>query len=592
MRKPTPLIWHLIPSYLLIILVSLGGVSWFALTSLKSFFIQRTAIDLETRARILAGHVADYLQPVDAAAVSRICRRVGQLTDTRVTVILADGTVMADSNEDPHRMENHRGRPEVLQALAGGVGRSERFSSTLGQPMMYVALPLKGGGETPLAVLRAAISLKAVESQVQGLFVEVLIAGFFPVILALALAFLVSRRISRPVEQLRNGAEKFSAGDLQHRLEVPGPAELAALARTMNQMAAQLQERIDAVIRQRNEFETVLASMVEGVVAIDLQGRIMSFNAAFTRMLAVPAGPVKGRDIHEIIRDRGFHQLLAESAVQNRLVQGDFVVRQPVERVFDTHCVPLAGLADVPAGTLVVLHDVTRVRRLENVRQDFVANVSHEIRTPLTAIKGFVETLMMAAEDPEERRRFLDIIQRHVNRLDDILEDLLALARLEQRGEGATVTLETTPLRGVIETAVQLVQWKADARGVRLALDCPPEITARLDATLLEQALINLIDNAVKYSPEKETVHIAAVQTDGELQIRVRDHGPGIPQKYQPRIFERFFRVDKARSRKIGGTGLGLAIVKHISQVHGGWVSLESSSWRGSTFTIHLPEPG
>ncbi|MFO7494593.1 MAG: ATP-binding protein [Desulfobacterales bacterium] len=591
MRKPKPLIWQLIPSYLLIILVSLGGVSWFALTSLRPFFIQRTASDLEIRARILAGQVADHLRPVDAAAVSRICRRVGQHTDTRVTVILADGTVMADSDEEPNRMENHRSRPEVLQALAGGLGRSERYSSTQGQRMMYVALPLEGG-DAPFAVLRVAIPLTAVTSQVNALFVDVLIGGFFSAILALALAFLVSRRISRPVEQLRSGAEKFSAGDLQHRLEVPGPAELADLARTMNQMAAQLQGRIDAVISQRNEFETVLASMVEGVVAIDLQGRIMSFNAAFTRMLAVPTGPVKGRDINEIIRDRSFHQLLTESLTQNRLVQGDLVVRQPVERVFDTHCVPLAGLAEAPGGTLVVLHDVTRMRRLENVRQDFVANVSHEIRTPLTAIQGFVETLMQAAEDPEERRRFLDIIQRHVNRLNDILEDLLALARLEQRGEGATVTLETTPLRGVIETAAQLVQWKADARGVRLALDCAADITVKVDATLLEQALINLIDNAVKYSPEKETVHVAAVQADGELQIRVRDHGPGIPQKYQPRIFERFYRVDKARSRKIGGTGLGLAIVKHISQVHGGRVSLESSSGRGSTFTIHLPTPG
>ncbi len=591
MRKPTPLIWHLIPSYLLIILVSLGGVTWFALTSLQSFFIQRTAIDLETRARILAGQVADHLQPVDAAAVGRICRRVGQDTDTRVTVIAADGVVMADSDEEPSRMENHSSRPEVVQALAGGVGRSERFSSTQGQRMMYVALPLEGA-DAPFAVLRVSIPLTAVESQVRTLFVDVLIGGFFSALLALALAFLVSRRISRPVEQLRSGAEKFSAGDLQHRLEVPGPAELAELARTLNQMAAQLQERIDAVISQRNEFETVLASMVEGVVAIDLQGRIMSFNAAFARMLAAPAGSVKGRDIHEIIRDRSFHQLLAEALAQNRLVQGDFVVRQPVERVFDTHCVPLAGFAEAPAGTLVVLHDVTRMRRLENVRQDFVANVSHEIRTPLTAIKGFVETLMQAAEDPEERRRFLGIIQRHVNRLNDILEDLLALARLEQRGEKAAVILEATPLRGVIETAAQLVQWKADARGVRLALDCAPEITVRVDATLLEQALINLIDNAVKYSPDNETVHVVAVQADDELQIRVRDHGPGIPQKYQPRIFERFFRVDKARSRKVGGTGLGLAIVKHISQVHGGRVTLESSSGRGSTFTIHLPTPG
>ncbi len=592
MRKPTPLIWHLIPSYLLIILVSLGGVTWFALTSLQTFFIQRTAIDLETRARILVAQVADRLQPVDAVALGRICRRVGQDTDTRVTIIAADGTVMADSDEEPSRMENHSSRPEVLQALAGGVGRSERFSSTQGQRMMYVALPLLEGVDAPFAVLRVSIPLTAVESQVRTLFVDVLIGGFFSALLALALAFLVSRRISRPVEQLRSGAEKFSAGDLQHRLEVPGPAELAELARTLNQMAAQLQERIDAVISQRNEFETVLASMVEGVVAIDLQGRIMSFNAAFARMLAAPSGSVKGRDIHEIIRDRSFHQLLAEALAQNRLVQGDFVVRQPVERVFDTHCVPLAGFAEAPAGTLVVLHDVTRMRRLENVRQDFVANVSHEIRTPLTAIKGFVETLMQAAEDPEERRRFLGIIQRHVNRLNDILEDLLALARLEQRGEKAAVILEATPLRGVIETAAQLVQWKADARGVRLALDCAPEITVRVDATLLEQALINLIDNAVKYSPDNETVHVVAVQADDELQIRVRDHGPGIPQKYQPRIFERFFRVDKARSRKVGGTGLGLAIVKHISQVHGGRVTLESSSGRGSTFTIHLPTPG
>lgn len=591
MRKRKSLIWHLIPSYLLIILVSLGGVSWYALTSLQAFFIQRTALDLETRGRILAGQVAAHLQPFDTAAVRRICRRVGQRTDTRVTVILADGTVMADSDEAPDQMDNHRDRPEVAQALGGGVGRSERYSSTLRQRMMYVALPLVTGGG-PAAVLRVSIPLTAVESQVHTLFVDVLIGGLFSAVLALALGFLVSRRISRPVAQLRSGAEKYAAGDLQHRLEVPGPAELAHLARTMNQMAAQLQERIDTVIRQRNEFETVLSSMVEGVVAIDLNGRVLSANTAFARILALSADPVKGRDIQELIRNRPFHQLLADSLAQNRLVEGDFVVHQPVERVLDTHCVPLAGPAGTRIGTLVVLHDVTRMRRLENVRQDFVANVSHEIRTPLTAIKGFVETLMHASEDPAERRRFLGIIKKHVDRLNFILEDLLALARLEQREEGAAVNLETTSLRELIETAAQLVQWKADARGVRLEIACAAETTVKVDATLLEQALINLMDNAVKYSPENETVRIEAVAEGGEIQIRVRDNGPGIPQKYQPRIFERFFRVDKARSRKVGGTGLGLAIVKHISQVHGGRVTVESYSGRGSTFTIHLPAAG
>jgi two-component system phosphate regulon sensor histidine kinase PhoR len=313
-------------------------------------------------------------------------------------------------------------------------------------------------------------------------------------------------------------------------------------------------------------------------------------NQAAGKMFDCDPSQATGRHIQEVIRNLALQRFVVRALSSGKAVEDDFIVYRNDERVLNVCCSPLFDASNRQIGSLLVMNDVTQLRHLENVRSDFVANVSHEIKTPLTAIKGFVETLQQGSVDrPEEQERFLDIVLRHVNRLNAILEDLLSLSRIEQEKDQKEIELESGSIKEVVQTAVQVCQTKAAAKNIEVKLDCPDEITTRIDATLLEQALVNLIDNAIKYSDQNSTVQIQACRQDAEVLIHITDQGPGIHRRHLPRLFERFYRIDKARSRKLGGTGLGLAIVKHIIQAHGGHVAVDSTLGKGSTFTIHLP---
>ena len=399
---------------------------------------------------------------------------------------------------------------------------------------------------------------------------------------------MVSRRLSRPIEQIRISAERFSAGDLSHRLLLPDSEELAALADTMNRMAAHLDDRIRKVIGQRNEIEAVLSSMIEGVIALDNGDCVMRMNQAAAALVNLQPADAQGRHIQEIIRNSEFIKLLEKTRTEEGTADADIVLHHKGEIILHTRCTPLRDAENQRIGILTVLNNVTQLRRLENMRQDFAANVSHELKTPLTAIKGFVETLSHGGVDnTEESSRFLAIIEKHVNRLAAIIEDLMHLSRIEQ---GQTEILMTgASVQEMLRTAIGVCQSEADKKSVRLDLDCPEGLYLTMDPLLMEQATVNLITNAIKYSEAGKSVRIGARAQNGELQVTVDDHGPGIPQKHLPRLFERFYRVDKARSRNLGGTGLGLAIVKHIVQAHSGRITVESVLGQGSAFTIHLP---
>jgi two-component system phosphate regulon sensor histidine kinase PhoR len=356
-------------------------------------------------------------------------------------------------------------------------------------------------------------------------------------------------------------------------------------------MAEELENRMETVIDQRNEYEAVLSSMVEGVIAVDMDECILSINRAASDMLAVKPETVEKRRILEAVRNRELHQFITEALEDGNPKEGDVVMHQKGEQVIHIQCIPLGNATGNRIGTLVVLHDVTQIRRLENIRRDFVANVSHEIKTPLTAIKGFVETLQHGEVDtPEEQEKFLGIIKKHADRLDAIVEDLLALARLEQKEEVEALVRRDHPVHEIIETAIQVVKNKAVEKEIPIQVTCDRTLEANVDATLMEQAIVNLLDNAIKYSPDKSPVQITTELSDNDVMISVIDQGAGIPKKHQPRLFERFYRVDRARSRMLGGTGLGLSIVKHIAQAHNGSVTVESISGKGSTFTITLPK--
>lgn len=583
------LIWQLWPSYLIIVVVSLLVATLYLSAFLERFFLDKTKRDLLVRGQLLENQAVRFLSPLDAVKINHLCREAGEASGTRITVILPDGTVIGDSEKNPGIMDNHKNRPEILAAIDGRTGSSTRESETLRMRMMYVALPLLTG-ERVIAVLRISLPVTSIYSTIKSLQSRVMVVGLLIAVLAAIISLFVSRRISRPIEEMKQGAVRFSQGDLGHRLHVPSISELASLSEAMNQMAYQLEEHIRAVQNQRNEYVAVLSSMTEGVIGLDLDENVLNINQAARDLFDTDVSDLKGRSIQEVVRNPDFIAFIKESAATGDTMEGDFILHQRGDRTISARSAPLRNAADERIGTLLVLSDVTQMRNLENMRRDFVANVSHEIRTPLTAIKGFVETLGFENDNTaEDNRRFLGIIAKHVDRLDTILEDLLSLARIEARGEGDGIDLETRDLQEVIQTARQVVQGKADEKKIALETEVEDGIRVKMDAPLIEQALVNLIDNALKYSPEETVIRIRAEVGPEVLIISIADQGPGIPEKHLYRIFERFYRVDKARSRKLGGTGLGLAIVKHIAASHGGRVSVESTLGQGSTFTLHLP---
>jgi two-component system, OmpR family, phosphate regulon sensor histidine kinase PhoR len=589
MQKPKKLIWHLYPSYLLLILLTLTATGWFVSHSMRSFYLTQIRQDLLNQAYLLRDLFVPLLDPLRQQELDRRCKEVGGRVLTRFTVILPNGKVVGDSEALPARMENHGNRPEVRQALKGGVGSAIRFSGTLRQRMMYVAMPVQY--QTAIrGVIRISIPTEAIDKQLRVLQIRLALGGVVIAVLASLVCLVISRRITRPIEAMRQGAARYAQGDLSHRLHPPETLELAGLAAAMNQMAHDLEGRIQAVVRQRNESQAVLSSMVEGVIALNPEERIMSVNEAAARLLNRSEDFLRGRSIQEVMRSRDLHHMVHTTLSKGANTEGDISLYQNGDQIFNMRCTSLRDADGISIGALLVINDVTQLRRLENMRRDFAANVSHEIKTPLTAIQGFVETLHQGAvEDPAEADRFLGIIEKHVRRLTTIIDDLMHLSRLEQDQESRHLTMESGPVADVIHTAVGLCRGKADEKRISVEVACEEGLTAEMDAELMEQAVVNLLDNAIKYSPAGSRIDVEARGERQEIRIDVRDRGMGISSLHLPRLFERFYRVDKARSRNMGGTGLGLAIVKHIIQAHGGQVTVKSTQQRGSTFTLHLP---
>lgn len=582
------LIWQLYPSYLLITLISLAAVSLYASNSLRDFFVERKSKDVEVRARLLEELMEESLFKLEKTKLDSLCKRIGRSASTRLTVILSDGTVAGDSEENPDLMDYHGSRPEVVKALRGETGLSIRYSRTLQQRMLYVAIPLEAVEER--AVLRASIPLTEIDNAVRSVRIRIGFAGFLIALLASGICLYVSRRISKPIEDMRQGAAQFAQGNLKHRLAAPETIEMAGLAETMNIMAAQLRERMKTIVDQSGEIESILSSMLEGVIAVDTNERVLKINPAAANMFRMESNTMRNRDIREIIRSTHLIDIVGKTLSSGEIAEGDISLHTETEKILNTRCTPLWDSNGKRIGALIVFQDVTKLRRLENIRKDFVANVSHEIKTPLTAIKGFVETLRQGAmENPDEAERFLCIIEKHSNRLEAVIEDLLQLSRLEREEQTDRINLEKCKIMDVIRAAVQICEGKANEKGIRIEASCRGNPGAMMDKTLMEQAFVNLLDNAVKYSGENSEIVIHASRTDSGLSISFKDFGIGIGRNHLPRLFERFYRVDKARSRKLGGTGLGLAIVKHIVRAHGGSVSVDSTLGKGSVFTVHLP---
>jgi two-component system phosphate regulon sensor histidine kinase PhoR len=589
MKKPKKFIWRLFFSYIFITIGALSAAGWYFVHSLDAFLNDLVVVELSERARLLRNQILPHLEPPDPSAVDAVCKQAGKASETRFTVILPSGVVIGDTWETPQNMDNHAGRPEIAGALAGGQASSRRFSNTLQRNVVYVAVSVTRDS-LPIGVVRAAIPLARMEALIAHARGQFWGIGGILGLLALAVTFVISRQYGRKLQALKQGAARLAQGELAHRLPIPDSEELAGLAESLNRMAAQLENRLQTVVSQRNQLEAVLSSMLEGVIAVSRDERIISINMAAARWFDIDPEKVRGRSIPEAIRNIALQKFVSRSFQSRTPLEEDVTVYRDGECTLNVKSAPLLDVGPEPLGMLIVFSDVTRLRRLEDVRRDFVANVSHEIKTPLTAIKGFVETLHQnIVETPEEAERFLGIISRHVDRLNAIIEDLLMLSRIENEGERGDIRRERTRLRDIFQNAVQICRPQAEEKHIGIELGGDDQLTTVVDPVLIEQAVVNLLDNALKYSDREKSVQIRARTVDCEIQIQVQDHGIGIEKKHLPRLFERFYRVDKARSRSLGGTGLGLAIVKHIAQAHGGHVTVESRLGEGSLFTIHLP---
>ena len=548
----------------------------------------RTARDLEAAARVAERDVRPLLTASAVADVQRLCRDLGARSGRRYTVVLADGTVIGDSDEDPAQMDNHRTRPEMAEALQGRLGTSIRFSSTLLEDRMYLAVPIYGEGPAPVAALRTSVSIEDLRDAFASIRRRILETAAAVGLAAALVVGVLTARLARSVRRLRDGAERFAAGQLETPIPRPPSRELSDLTDALNRMARQLDERLSDLHERTEEAEAVIAGMTEGVIAVDGRQRVIRLNAAAAAMLGAQGSDVVGRDLCEVARPWDFQQFVTACLESTAPQEREIRVYGPDPRVLLARGSVLRDEAGGRMGAVIVIADLTQMHRLENLRREFVANVSHELRTPLTSIRGFVETLRTGDPTPEERERFLDIVGRQVERLHALVEDLLDLSRIEQQ-EGRTLEKTEAPLRDVLEAAATACQGAAEARGVRVSIDADAALRAPMDAAMIERALVNLLDNAIKYSEPGRPVEMTAAADGGEAVLSVRDRGPGIAAEHLPRLFERFYRVDKARSRQVGGTGLGLSIVKHIARIHGGRVSVESRPGAGSTFRIHLP---
>jgi two-component system phosphate regulon sensor histidine kinase PhoR len=540
---------------------------------------ERVREEIELRLHAEAELLRALVRASKPEALQDALRGLRGSSETRFSVVAGDGRVLADSHADSASMERHNGRPELLLARGLGSGTNVRYNETVGCDMMYHARLLDPSGPAGV-VVRVALPLTRVEAELARLTAQVVAVFLLVGAAGGAVSCLLARWISRPLAELRETADAVAGGELGRKAPGGFPHEAGALARAMNRMADELKARMESVRAEGARLEALIASMEEGVVALDREGRIGRSNDAARRLLGI--GPAaSGLRLWEVVRvpgieDRVRGALASGAPVRARLEIGSKVVAFSVG--------PVAG----GEGALLVARDATEEQRYDQLRKDFVANVSHELRTPLCLVQGFVETLREGAWRDEARApEFLETIDRNVDRLRALVEDLLELSRLESSGE--VVRPREIDAAALLARVEENFRPLAAKRSLAFTVEAAAGLVFRADPELLERAVGNLVDNAIKYTPEGGRVAVRAEEKDGSILLNVEDTGIGIPEADQSRVFERFYRVDKSRSRELGGTGLGLAIVKHVAQLHGGTVSLRSAPGRGSAFTLRIP---
>lgn len=574
--------------------VSLIVAGVYLTRALETFAVEALEARLATAARLARDDIAALLrQGVGAAELRARAVHDARTTGARVTIIASDGTVRADSDvevADLGQVENHADRPEVRAALSGAQGLHLRTSATVNRPLLYVAVPMEDGGRL-IGVLRLALPLEVVTASHRRLDRVMTLGGLVALAVAFGIGVFVAGRVTRPVVEMQAIARRMSEGEFGLRAPARSLDEIGALGRALNVTMARLRDQIEDLRQERAKATAILDGMVEGVIAVDGREAVVLMNDRARTMLGAASGSTEGKPFQEVVRNAELHEIFREARAAGAAgaLRRELRLTHPAARTLQVNALPLRLGGEAP-GVLMVLHDVTELRRLEQVRTEFVANVSHELRTPLTAIQGYLETLLGGAlEEPAQARKFLDIAYRHTERLGRLLADLTDLSNIEL-GK-VTLKTEAVAVDSVLDSVLAIIRPRADSGGVALRTDLPAGLPAvRADRDRLAQILINLVDNGVKYTPRDGVVTVSAhAAGDARVEIAVADTGIGIPRADLPRITERFYRVDRARSRELGGTGLGLAIVKHLVLAHGGELRIESEEARGTTVRFTLP---
>ena len=563
-------------------------LSAYIYSQFKEYYLNNYISVLVSDSRLIKEKLETDTSLVD---YSVIAREYDSKINARVTIIDTSGKVLADSRHDPLAMENHSNRPEVIDAMKGKTSSWHRFSFTLTDDMLYAAMPVYGKTGRIKLIVRTALNTIELENNLFNVRNKIITAALIISFLMLLFIFLALNGILKPLFDIQSGAERFSHGIFGQKIFPPHDQTLRNIAESLNSMASQLDEKLGVIEEQGNIQQAVLKSMKEGIIAVDYDEKILLLNQTAKDLLGIGAKSVNGKNLQELVRVSEIQKFFRKVAEETNPQETEIILQTVTERSLQLTGTQLYDINNKAIGTLVVINDITNLKYLDSIKKDLIANVSHELKTPVTTIKGFIETLRDGAVDDRKNAvRFLDIVLKHIERLNLLIDDILTLSKLEQKSGDETIITEEQPIKTILESVAEDFEIKAKHKKINIEIKCEEELRVKVNRNLLEQAIGNLIDNAIKNSDKKTNIEVGSYIEENMLIIYVSDEGYGISEEHIPRLFERFYRIDKARSREEGGTGLGLAIVKHIINVLNGTIEVESQVGKGSKFTLIIPK--